>query len=41
MGLSIFKVTEKAAGNPNTGESVTLSQSWRKNSTAKSISCWD
>ena len=26
MGLSIFKVTEKAAGNPNTGESVTLSQ---------------
>ena len=26
VGLSIFKVTEKAAGNPNTGESVTLSQ---------------
>lgn len=26
VGLSIYKVTEKAAGNPNTGESVTLAQ---------------
>ena len=26
VGLTIFKVTEKAAGNPNTGESVTLAQ---------------
>ncbi len=26
VGLSIFKVTEKAAGNPNIGESITLSQ---------------
>lgn len=26
VGLSIYKVTEKTAGNPNTGESVTLAQ---------------
>lgn len=26
VGLSIYKVTEKAAGNPNLGESITLSQ---------------
>ena len=40
VGLTIFKVTEKAAGNPNIGESVTLAQKLAQSSTARFTSCW-